>query len=406
MEKITNFLRGKEEISVTAPFPQRLLNLCAQENLPFWGLVWLDDSHISLTIPKQEYGHLQTLARKIQGEVIKTRSQGLPMLLSQLRHRSSFLLGFTLSLLAVTFLSRFVLFIDITGNETIETAVIRSALEKAGLHTGSYGPSLSLSNLQQHLLSQVEGMSWASINLHGTRVEVTVRESVPPPEIYPTEGLYDIISTATGIVEEIQVHQGEKMVAAGDTITKGQVLISGSVELKPPLYSENPSQWLSVPSSGKIMARTWHQLVAVIPLSVQVKETYGVPQNAYEFFLLGEKWTLFENPVIFLSHYDKIRESYHFPSLETLPVAITHITQSPYRLNQSTINQQYAREMLEQSLLEEIESLLGDTGELLQWEFTAVEKNNTLQVTLSAECRQEIGILIEGSPRQEILDES
>ena len=38
MKKLINLLRGYVEILVTGAFPERLLNLCAQNRLKFWKL--------------------------------------------------------------------------------------------------------------------------------------------------------------------------------------------------------------------------------------------------------------------------------------------------------------------------------------------------------------------------------
>ncbi len=400
MFQVKHFLLGELEVAITATFPQRLLNLCSQENLSFWGLCWEDSQEISLKIAPKDFPKLQQIVQQIHGTVEKKHTSGIPDLLRRLCGRSSFLLGLCLSLSAVTLLSHFILVIDISGNESISTATIRYALEQSGLHIGSYGPQLSVSNLQQQVLTQLEGVSWISINLYGTRAEVTIREAVAPPDIHPTEGLYDIVSTANGIIEEIQVHKGEAKVAVGETVVQGELLISGTVELPPPLYSEEPSRWMTVPSSGRIVARTWHTLTGVIPLTAQVKVPYGVTQNSYQWNLFGETWTLFENPVTFLPNFEKQKTTTHLPSLETLPLGFTHIQETPYQLQEQSLSLEACKALLTQSLLEQMERILGETGELLSTEFVAVEENGLLKLTLTAECREEIGKTVEGTVLQ------
>ncbi len=392
--KLSNFLRGHLQVKVTAPFPQRLLNLSAQENLLFWALAWDNPNTISLKIPQREYRHLCALAKQVGGEVSRQDHFGLPAIAKRFRHRVGFLLGFALSLLTVCFLSQFILVVEMEGNETVDSATLRNALEKAGLHVGAYGPSLSVSQLSQVVLADLDGISWMSINLYGTRALVTVQETIAPPEIFPTEGVYDIIATTGGIIEEIQVHKGQSMVAVGDTVAQGQVLIRGLVELPLPIYSQDEPKWLEVPSSGKIVARTWRSLTAVIPLEAQVKEPVAMAKNAFELYLFGEKWTFFENNQIFSKNYDKIRNTLSRP--ENIPFSFTHITQTPYTLGNTAIHIPTATTLLEQSLQEELEGILGDTGEIIATYWEAVEENGLLQLTLEAECREEIGLTVVG----------
>ena len=48
MQKIINFFRGSVLYTVTGAFPERFLNLCAPNAVPFWGLDLLDDHTLRL----------------------------------------------------------------------------------------------------------------------------------------------------------------------------------------------------------------------------------------------------------------------------------------------------------------------------------------------------------------------
>lgn len=393
---ISHFLRGHLQVSVTAPFPQRLLNLSAQENILFWALDWENPSKLKLNIPFSQYRPLCRLAKQVGAEVEIQNRFGLPALAGRFRHRIGFLFGFALSLFTVCFLSQFILVVEMQGNDKVDSATLRTALEKAGLHVGAYGPALSTSQLAQMVLADVDGISWMSINLFGTRAQVIVQETIDPPVIFPTEGVYDIIATTGGIIEEIQVHKGQAVVAVGDTVAHGQLLIRGMVELPLPLYSQEEPEWLPVPSSGKIVARTWRKLTAVIPLEVLVKEETAMANNAFELSLFGEKWTFFENNLTFSQNYDKIRHTQSLPPLKDLPLSFTHISQTPFRLVPATLNTSSATSLLQHSLQEELGQILGETGEILDTSFETREENGLLLVTLEAECREEIGLTVEG----------
>ena len=49
-----NLLRGTVVLCVTGPFPERLLNLCAQHRLDFWQLEWLDDHTVRFTARRHQ----------------------------------------------------------------------------------------------------------------------------------------------------------------------------------------------------------------------------------------------------------------------------------------------------------------------------------------------------------------
>lgn len=39
--KVLNYLRGQVTVEVESAAPERVLNLCAAHNIPFWELEWL-----------------------------------------------------------------------------------------------------------------------------------------------------------------------------------------------------------------------------------------------------------------------------------------------------------------------------------------------------------------------------
>ena len=62
MKRLMNYLRGVAELTVTGPFPERLLNLCAQNGVEFWGVEWLDGTTLRLTTRRRTLRRLLDLA--------------------------------------------------------------------------------------------------------------------------------------------------------------------------------------------------------------------------------------------------------------------------------------------------------------------------------------------------------
>ena len=69
MKRLMNLLRGTVVLCVTGPFPERLLNLCAQHRLDFWQLEWLDDHTVRFTARRHQLGRLEKLAERVECEM-------------------------------------------------------------------------------------------------------------------------------------------------------------------------------------------------------------------------------------------------------------------------------------------------------------------------------------------------
>ena len=63
MRRLMNFLRGMVILRLTGPFPERLINLCAQEGIDFWAMEWLDKNTVRLTTRRHTLGWLEELGQ-------------------------------------------------------------------------------------------------------------------------------------------------------------------------------------------------------------------------------------------------------------------------------------------------------------------------------------------------------
>ena len=98
MKRLMNLLRGTVVLCVTGPFPERLLNLCAQHRLDFWQLEWLDDHTVRFTARRHQLGRLEKLAERVECEIAVEQRRGLPDFLLRFRARYAFLVGLVLAL--------------------------------------------------------------------------------------------------------------------------------------------------------------------------------------------------------------------------------------------------------------------------------------------------------------------
>ena len=393
MKSLINLLQGVVEVTVQGPFPERLVNLCAQRGVGFWGLAWLDEHTITLTLRRWELKRLRELGERVGCSVQVGRGKGLPFFLGRFRRRYAFLTGFALSLLCVFLLSQVVLTVEVEGNETVPTAQILGELRRLGLRPGVYGPGLELKQMAQEALVGMKELSWLNINLHGTRAQVIVREAVQPPEIIEEDGLSNIISEADGIVVHIEPHRGDALVKEGDTILKGDVLITGNVTMEPPQYSDLPPRYYQTRARGKVWARTWRTLTAQIPLSAQVKDYTGEEKSLCSLNFFGRRVDFYRNSSISWPFYDKITNVYSvtMPSGEMLPLSLSREHLRAYRLQSVEVNRDAAQDLLERQLHARLVQLVGEEGTVEAAQYSAKVSGGWLKVTLSAECREEVG---------------
>ncbi len=395
MQKLINFLRGSVRLEITGAFPERFLNLCAQRGVLFWGVEWREAGVLRITVAHRDAARAEALGERVLCQVARLSRRGVPSFLWRFRKRYAFLAGFAGSLLAVCILSSFILTVDVQGNETVSTAQILSELRRQGVRPGAYGPAIDEREAANRVLLQLPSLSWMAINLHGTRAEVLVREAVPKPEVVDERRLGDIVAEAPGILTHLEVESGQAMFQEGDTVVAGEVLISGTVRMDPPEYSGREPSWLEVRAMGRVYARTWRILTAEIPLEGMVKDYTGEAEHRWFVNLLGRRVNFYRNGGISFAKYDKISEVWTLtlPGGQRLPLALGRETLRAYETGGAELDAAAAQTLLEQRLEEALLAQVGD-GQVVRTDCAAVRRDGMLTVTLTAECREEIGTFV------------
>lgn len=397
MKKLINLLRGYAQVRVSGAFPERLLNLCAQRRVPFWRLVWLDETTLTLRLPLGELGRLEELSQRAMCQIQVTARRGLGAAARNLRRRWGFLLGLALCVAAVSILSQFLLVVEVSGNQQVPTAVILSELERLGVRPGAYGPGINKREVSNQALLRLPQLSFLTVNIRGSRAQVLVQEAVERPELLDEKTPADVVADVDGILLEIQTSAGQAMFSDGDIVTRGEVLISGELDLREPEGSQVDQGSLLVRAAGTITARTWRTLEETIPLTTLKKTYTGQEKKLYSLEILWGRLDFFQNSSISGSRYDKITRTEPLTLLgHTFPVGLEVTTLREYTLEEVELDTQRAEQALREQLLTRLEAALeGREGKVLRTDFVTRIQGGALTVTLLAECEEQIGETVE-----------
>lgn len=396
VRQLINLFRGSVNLTVSGDFPERFLNLCAQECVPFWGVEWQEEHVLCVIVPWRYRKKSAELAQRSGCSATQGERRGVPPFLLRFRKRYAFLIGLFAAILTVFFLSGFILVVEVEGNDRIPTQTILAVLQEQGLRVGVYGRSLATRDIATQLLLEVDDLSWATVNLHGIRAQVIVRETVESPEIIDENILGDIVAKVSGIVISVEPWSGDPLVKVGDTVAKGDILIRGEMEMEPPEYSGQEARWRSVRAMGKIEGRTWRTLAMTIPLTASVKSYTGERSVGWSINFLGKRVNFLQNSGISSGSYDKIKRywSLTLPDGRELPFSVCAETRREYTTVDWEIEREAAQRMLEQQLLIRLSGILGENGSIEQYKFEVNEENGNLTVTLHSECREELGYFV------------
>ena len=394
MQKVINYLRGSVQLELTGAFPERFLNICAAENVPFWRVEQPDSHTLRVTLAVQDRGLAEQLAGRSMCQVREVGRRGMPAFLNRFRKRYALLAGLALSLLAACILSNFILMIDVTGNDRVPRAEILSELNRLGFGIGTYGPGVNERDLVNRALLELEDVGFLTINIKGIRAEVVVREAPEKPEIVDKNKPADVVAVRDGVVLEVGARAGKEMVKEGDAVLKGEVLISGLVPYEDGTGAVFASRQYR--AEGEIWAITERTVRRSIPLKTSGKGARQKAQTRYALRVLNHRIKFYRNSSISCDNYDKISREYKLtlPGGLELPVSWIRTVISAYEPTEVTLTRESAERYLKDRLEGELKEAVAE-GEVLSKSWETGEKDGILTVTMKASCNEQIGRTVE-----------
>ena len=131
-------------------------------------------------------------------------------------------------------MSLFIWEIDITGNRRYTDEALEEFLADYKIRPGILISSVDCTDIATLLRKSHDRIIWVSVSVDGSTLNVRVRENEDSGDegtdyaVMQQDG-NDLVAERSGIIESMIVRKGIPLVKKGDTVEKGQILVSGAV---------------------------------------------------------------------------------------------------------------------------------------------------------------------------------
>ena len=392
LKKAVKLLRGSVCVRAKSAYPERMLNLCSARGIEFWDVRWIDDTALSFCVARGDLRALRRAAEGCGAEVSIERTAGTPFFFARLRRRHALFAGGILCAALLLVNSLFIWDFEVTGNETVPTETILHALREHGVHRGTFIYSFRSQDICNRVLPELKDLCWVAVNVRGCKAYVQVRERVRAPERVNESEPTNVIAAKPGLITKVRALDGEKRVLPGTSVQQGQLLIAGVVDTG---GTEKPSVTTRfLAGKGEVWARTWYDLTVRVPLTYE-KKVYTGKEKRSHTLIWGENRLKIgaKGSSICNVDCDKIKNQTQWTlfGLFALPVTWETETLRPYELDVPPRARAAAEAQGKDMLETYLTALLGETGSVTQRRFSTAVEGDTLVVTLSAECEEQIG---------------
>ena len=192
-----------------------------------------DNGTYSFVATSITFQNLQKLFKAHNIEYTHSSINGFPKAVNFIFKRPGIIVGFFIFLTFMIISSRTVWSIQISGNSTVPDGDILALLEELGCGYGDYIPGIDFDVLHARFIARSENISWIAVNMKGNHANVEVLETKNTDTNSKEKGAYaNIIAKEDAQVVIIKTAAGVPAVSEGDTVKKGELLVSGIIGVR------------------------------------------------------------------------------------------------------------------------------------------------------------------------------
>ena len=258
---LTYYVTGWQRITVAIGDAAALLEVCRRRGIPYDGFITRPDGTLSVTVRRPLMKKLTTACRDAGVPFTVTGTGGLPSLFLAFLRRPGLCAGLLLGLVLVFVSGQYVWDIRVSGTEALCARDVKEDLAACGFSVGTSLRGFRADVIENRTLLYDRRLSWISINRKGTVAYVQVRESHYPDDP-PAPTPANLVASRGGRIERIELLDGNLLVAAGQEVSEGQLLVSG-------LYDSERVGYRWTHAKARVYARTARTFFIEIPLTYE-----------------------------------------------------------------------------------------------------------------------------------------
>lgn len=390
VSRLMALFSGYLAISFIGARVERLINLCLQQGIPIWDIYTTRNGVVVGKTSISGFRRMRPVVRKSGVRVRIIKRRGLPFLVQKLWQRSAFTAGALLFIFGLYLMGSVIWFVEVTGTEDLSPSIVLQAAAQLGVRPGAWRNHLLSSELSRELVLLVPELSWAGVELRGSRATIEVVEKKLVAVQPKPAG--DVVALKGGVINKIVPMNGQAAVKAGDTVQPGQVLINGCFRV------EDDTEMRYVHAEGIVTARVWYEGNGVSALRRLSCRPTG---NTYirDVLIIGGRALMLRGATeIPFDLYEVEQQS--VPLIwRNLGAPVEHIVETyselveEYEQVSFAEAQSEALEIARQSALEQLPDDVTIADQIIQTEL--LSDQNTVQVRLVIETTEAIGGFVE-----------
>ncbi len=329
LRKLIFWFRGVLIIRISGIAPERFINLCCNHRINIWDLKKNGDFY-QFHILASDYKKLKPIARKTKILPKIIRKSGLPFFLHRYRKRKVFFGGVILCLILIYVLSLYIWDISFLGCRKHTPEALTKFLTENQIYTGILKNKVNCQEIEETMRLAYTDIGWVSAEIKGTRLIIKIKETNMPVSAAKAIEPSHMVADKDAIIQSIITRAGTPMVSEGDVVKKGDILVSGIVNIMGDFEEILGKE--TVIADADIRCKTYYDYKNTFSIDYMKKLYSGKEKNGYYLTTFQKKLFLY-NPRNSYPMYDIIvnEKKLHITDSFYLPFSIGRIKTREYK---------------------------------------------------------------------------
>ena len=343
MWRIVWFFCGACRVRITGGSPQWVLERLAGARVALRGVCRPDEFTLELTLLRRDAVRARAICAQAGCEMTLLRETGFRRRFAGLIGRPVLLGLLLLSMAGAFFLSKFVFFFRVEGNERVSAEQILQQLDELGVRPGVYGPDIRPQELKNRMLCRLPQLQWLTVQQSGMCATVVVRERPEREPVADRRTPQNVIAARAGVLTRVETQSGSCLCAPGQAVRRGELLVSA--------YTDFGFKTQVCAARAEIYANTLRTGTLVCPDTRLRKERTGRERRLVRLFAGHWSLRLGNADVSGWKYAEKQteRRAFTLPGGFSLPLGIEIIRICEYDIKEEALDAAEAQPLLEQA---------------------------------------------------------
>lgn len=382
--RMWNFLTGYVMIRVEGLSLEKFLNIAAEAGVSVYDARRASYTVLHAMVSPRGFRKLQHAVPE-KYTVTAGKSAGLAVGVKRLARRKALLIGLALVALAAVVASLFVWQVRVTGIDVREAKKITAELESLGIYQGAFKGNIDLKKAETRLIIAHDEFAWVNVRLSGVVALVEVVPAEPVPEMVDESRPCNIVAEKDAMIESVTALKGRAAVKSGQTVRKGDVLISGLV------WDPGFPRMLFA-ARGKVTGSVWYTASVSAPVNEDARIPTGQKQTQ-RMISVGADSAPVDAGCSFAEYDTKEIDKYPVVGL-FLPVYITVLEHSEVQIRTQSIPRDMLEVYLEEKAYYDAQGYVPEKADIVGHRTIFKEEDGKLTATVYLQTHEDIGTVV------------